>query len=97
MPFSGGISRELSANVMAENRACATVASIAKNHPIHVATGGKFQRPPSNIATVLRGSGTVLINHKAVARDGDPAETCNDPNDAPTGTVVAMSTVLIGD
>jgi len=31
------------------------------------------------------------------ARAGDPAMTCNDPADAPLGTVVASSTVLFGD
>ena len=42
------------------------------------------------------GSATVKINGKAAARNGDPALTCNDPADAPVGTVVAVGTVLIG-
>jgi uncharacterized Zn-binding protein involved in type VI secretion len=32
---------------------------------------------------------------KAAARCGDTANTCNDPADAPVGTVVAVSTVMI--
>jgi uncharacterized Zn-binding protein involved in type VI secretion len=39
---------------------------------------------------------TVKINGKAAARNGDTVETCNDPVDAPMGTVVAVGTVNIG-
>ncbi len=42
------------------------------------------------------GSGTVLVNNKAYARDGDAAETCNDPVDLPVGAVQAAGTVLVG-
>jgi uncharacterized Zn-binding protein involved in type VI secretion len=38
----------------------------------------------------------VRINGKAAARDGDRAETCNDPADAPIGIVVARGNVRIG-
>jgi uncharacterized Zn-binding protein involved in type VI secretion len=38
----------------------------------------------------------VTINGKAAARAGDTAETCNDPTDLPVGTVLAVSTVMIG-
>lgn len=30
------------------------------------------------------------------ARNGDTAMTCNNPVDMPVGTVIAMSTVMIG-
>jgi hypothetical protein len=30
------------------------------------------------------------------ARNGDPAETCNDPADLPVGQVIATGTVFIG-
>lgn len=33
---------------------------------------------------------------RAAARNGDPAKTCNDPEDLRVGTVVATSTVLMG-
>jgi uncharacterized Zn-binding protein involved in type VI secretion len=39
----------------------------------------------------------VLINNKQAARMGDPAMTCNDPADAPNGTVIASGSVLVGD
>jgi uncharacterized Zn-binding protein involved in type VI secretion len=43
------------------------------------------------------GSATVLINDKGAARAGDPVMTCNDPADAPNGTIIAVGTVLFGD
>ena len=42
------------------------------------------------------GSATVKINGKKAARNGDTAETCNDPSDLPAGTVIASGTVMIG-
>ena len=30
------------------------------------------------------------------ARNGDTAMTCHDPSDAPTGSVVAVTTVIVG-
>jgi uncharacterized Zn-binding protein involved in type VI secretion len=38
----------------------------------------------------------VQIGGKPAARNGDVAMTCNDPADAPMGTVIATGTVLIG-
>jgi uncharacterized Zn-binding protein involved in type VI secretion len=52
--------------------------------------------PAATVATIKVGSATVKINGKAAARNGDTAETCNDPSDLPVGTVVAAGTVLIG-
>jgi len=76
----------------------ATVGSVADNTPPHLPTppGVSFQNPPKNKATIKLGSQTVLINGKGAARNGDTAETCNDPADAPIGTVVAQGTVMIG-
>jgi uncharacterized Zn-binding protein involved in type VI secretion len=76
--------------------AAATVQSTATNTPAHIPIGGSFVVPPKNQATIIKGSATVLINSKAAARSGDTALTCNDPVDAPVGTVVASGTVLIG-
>ena len=42
------------------------------------------------------GSPTVFINNKPAARNGDQAMTCNDPVDAPVGTVIAVGRVMIG-
>ena len=65
---------------------------------LHIPTppGVAFQKPPSNKATIKLGSLTVKINGKMAARNGDTALTCNDPVDAPVGTVVAVGTVIIG-
>ncbi len=97
-PFSGIISGNLSSDVNIMGMAAATVDSTADNTPPHIPTppGVSFQKPPANKATIKIGSQTVKINGKAAARNGDTAETCNDPTDLPVGTVVAVGTVLIG-
>ena len=97
-PFAGIINGELSADVKIMGLAAATVGSTADNTPPHVPTppGTAFQTPPANLATITVGSPTVKINGKAAARNGDVAETCNDPDDLPAGTVVASGTILIG-
>jgi len=97
-PFTGIVNGELSGDVNILGMPAAVVGSTADNTPAHVPTppGTSFQTPPSNKATIKSGSLTVNINGKAAARNGDTAETCNDPADAPIGTVVAVGTVLIG-
>jgi uncharacterized Zn-binding protein involved in type VI secretion len=87
---------KLSSDVKIEGKPAAVQGSTATNTPSHVPQGGPFQKPPANKATVQLGSTTVLINGKPAARNGDIALTCNDPADAPVGTVVAAGTVLIG-
>jgi uncharacterized Zn-binding protein involved in type VI secretion len=96
MPFNGPLSGALSSNVLIENKPAATKTSTATNAPEHVPMGGSFQRPPSNKATIQTGSSNVLINNKQAARTGDPALTCNDPVDAPNGSVIGSGTVLVG-
>ncbi|MGH9840137.1 MAG: PAAR domain-containing protein [Blastocatellia bacterium] len=97
-PFDGIIQGNLSGNVKVMGKWAATVDSTADNIPPHVPTppGTAFQKPPSNKATIKTGSSTVKINGKAAARDGDQAETCNDPANLLAGTVVASGTVMIG-
>jgi uncharacterized Zn-binding protein involved in type VI secretion len=95
-PFAGQLDGSLSGDVNIEGKAAAVQGSTATNTPAHVPQGGPFQKPPSNRATVQLGSGTVFINGKPAARNGDKAMTCNDPADLPAGTVVAAGTVLIG-
>jgi uncharacterized Zn-binding protein involved in type VI secretion len=96
MPFAGTLDGALSADVVVDNLAAATEGSTASNTPAHVPAAGPFQKPPSNKGTVNAGSATVLINNKPAARSGDTAMTCNDPADAPNGTIVASGTVLVG-
>jgi uncharacterized Zn-binding protein involved in type VI secretion len=96
MPFAGALEGALSADVVVDNLAAATEGSTASNTPAHVPAAGPFQTPPSNKGTVNAGSATVLINNKPAARSGDTAMTCNDPADAPNGTIVASGTVLVG-
>lgn len=97
-PFAGLINGGLSGDVKIMGMPAATVDSTADNTPPHVPTppGTSFQSPPANKGTIKIGSPTVKINGKSAARNGDVAETCNDPADLPVGTVVAVGTVLIG-
>ncbi len=97
-PFIGIINGNLSADVKIMGMAAATVDSTADNTPPHIPTppGTAFQNPPANKATIKIGSPTVKINGKIAARNGDMAQTCNDPADLPVGQVIAVGTVLIG-
>ena len=96
MPFVGKLSGALSSSVQIDNKPAAVKGSTAQNQPQHIPAGGPFQNPPSNQATVNDGSGSVFFDGSKAARMGDPAKTCNDPQDAPTGVIIAVSTVLIG-
>jgi uncharacterized Zn-binding protein involved in type VI secretion len=97
-PFAGILQQSLSANVKIMGLAAATVSSVAINTPPHIPTppGTSFTKPPANKGRIVKGSATVMINKKAAARSGDTVMTCNDPADAPVGTIVASGTVLIG-
>ena len=97
-PFAGIINGSLSSDVKIMGMPAATVDSTADNTPPHIPTppGTAFQSPPANKGMIKMGSATVKINGKAAARNGDPANTCNDPADLPAGTVIAVGTVLIG-
>jgi len=97
-PFVGIINGGLSSDVNIMGMAAATVDSTADNTPPHIPTppGTAFQAPPANKATIKIGSATVKINGKMAARNGDTAETCDDPSNLPVGTVIAVGTVLIG-
>ena len=95
-PFMGIIGGSLSTNVKVMGMPAATVGSTADNMPPHIPIGGPFAKPPTNKGTIISGSARVMINGKPAARAGDTALTCNDPVDAPVGTVVAVGTVLMG-
>lgn len=86
--FRGLLDGALSPNVRVGGRAAAVLGSTATNTPVHIPIGGTFQIPPTNRATVIAGSATVLINGRPAARAGDTALTCNDPVELPVGTVV---------
>ncbi|MGE3956469.1 MAG: PAAR domain-containing protein [Vicinamibacterales bacterium] len=96
--FAGTIDSGVVPTVTIGGQPAATVGSVAHNLPPHLPTppGVSFQKPPANQGTVAMGSATVTIGGKAAARNGDIAQTCNDPADLPVGTVVASGMVLIG-
>ena|SRR5215203_1414398 len=97
-PFAGKLNGGLSSDVKIMGKAAATVGSTADNSPAHIPTapGTGFQKPPANKGTVKMGSTKVKINGKDAARNGDVAETCNDPADLPVGKVIAAGTVMVG-
>lgn len=95
-PFIGQLNDKLSEDVNIEGQPAAVEGSEATNSPAHIPVGGSFQKPPSDKGTVQMGSSTVFVNGKALARNGDTAITCNDPSDAPVGSVIAVSTVMVG-
>ncbi|MGH3922508.1 MAG: PAAR domain-containing protein [Pseudonocardiaceae bacterium] len=97
-PFIGMINGGVSSDVNITGKPAAVVGSTADNTPAHIPTspGTTFQKPPANKATIQRGSATVMINGKPAARTGDTALTCNDPFDLPSGTVLAVGTVMVG-
>jgi len=95
-PFVGILDGSLSSDVFIGGMAAAVQGSTATNTPAHIPSGGPFQKPPSNKAQIMLGSATVLINGKPAARNGDTAQTCNDPADLPIGQVIAVGTVLMG-
>lgn len=96
LPFRGKLSGNLQGRVLIENRPAAVKGSTARNEPAHSAPAGPFQQPPSNEGKVHEGSATVFFVNEPAARSGDPAVTCNDPADAPVGSVVGSGSVLIG-
>lgn len=96
-PFAGVIDGALSSDVNVMGLPAATVGSTATNTPPHIPLGpGPFQVPPTNRGTILTGSATVFINGKPAARNGDTAQTCQDPSPNMGATVVAAATVMIG-
>lgn len=96
-PFNGIINGNLSQNVNIMGKPAATVGSTAANTPPHTPMGsGPFQTPPTNQGSITAGSGTVMINGKPAVRNGDAAQTCQDPTPNRTAKVVAVGTILIG-
>ncbi len=97
-PFTGQIDGGLVSSVKIGGQPAAVVGSTATNTPSHIATapGTTFQKPPSNQGTIQMGSATVKIGGQAAARNGDMVMTCNDPSDAPMGSIVAAGMVSIG-
>jgi len=97
-PFVGIIQGGVVSTVKISGQPAAVVGATANNTPPHIPTppGVSFQAPPSNQGTIKMGSSTVKIGGQQAARNGDTAMTCNDPADAPVGTVIAAGTVTIG-
>lgn len=97
LPFAGTITGGCSPDVLIGGAPAAVVGSTATNLPPHIVPPpSTFQVPPTNQGTVTKGSSTVLINNKPAARNTDTVTTCNDPAPAPTASIIATGTVMIG-
>jgi uncharacterized Zn-binding protein involved in type VI secretion len=97
--FSGRLDGGLVDSVKIAGQPAAVNGSTATNAPAHIPTppGTSFQRPPADKGTVQVASSTVLVGGNGVARLGDTVQTCNDPADAPVGSIVAGAvTVMAG-
>lgn len=98
-PFVGAVTSATASTVTIGGQAAATLDSVAKNNPPHIAMppGVSFQSPPADEGTITQASSTVTIGGKGVARVGDQVTTCNDPADQPVGTIVGpVGTVTAG-
>jgi uncharacterized Zn-binding protein involved in type VI secretion len=98
-PFSGTILGAVAPTVKVGGQPVAVLDSVAVNNPPHLPTppGVSFQRPPANQGVVAMASSTVKVGGKGIARVGDAVRTCNDPADAPVGTIVGpVGTVMVG-
>ncbi len=96
MPFDGELASGLSLRVLVASEPVAVVGSGATNASPHVAIAGTFQKPPTNRGAVARGSARVLVEGEPIARNGDIAVTCNDPEDLPGASVIAIGRVVAG-
>jgi uncharacterized Zn-binding protein involved in type VI secretion len=98
LPFVSLLATALSTDVFINGLPAATQDSISNHTPPHIPPPPMtFSKPPTNQGRVLVGSQTVLVNNKPLARVGDAVMTCNDPVDAPVGTIASGSPdVLVG-
>lgn len=95
--FSGTITGGCAFDVLVDGLPVAVIGSTVTNQPPHLPTppGTAFQRPPANRGTVQRGSTTVVVGGKGIARSGDTVLTCADPVDTPNSTIVSGSTTVV--
>lgn len=98
LPFVSLLKVALSTDVFINGLPAATQDSISHHTPPHIPPPSMtFSKPPTNQGRVIVGSQTVLVNNKPLARVGDAVMTCNDPVDAPVGTIASGSPdVLVG-
>jgi uncharacterized Zn-binding protein involved in type VI secretion len=97
-PFFGMLDGGLSSDVNIMGLPAATIGSTATNQPQHIPTppGTSFQIPPTNQATIMMGSSTVMINGRPAARAGDQTQTCADPVPNLGAQLISTGTVMIG-
>lgn len=93
--FLASINKFTSSNVLINSKEAATVDSVADANSSPETTVDSSAKPaPVSKATISGGSGTVTINGKGAARNGDSVTACSS-----TGTVSVSgpANVLIGD
>ena len=93
--FEASINGATSANVFINSKQAATVDSVADaGSPPETAVDSSAQPAAVAKAKISGGSGTVTINGKGAARDGDSASACKSKG---TVSVSGTANVLIGD
>ena len=96
LPFSAPLTMALATTVLVAGKPAAVQGSQGHNTPPHVGlhpTDPAFA-PPLQVATVIKGSASVLFGGLPAVRTGDPATVCTG---VPGGTVTGTAaTVLIG-
>ena len=90
-PYSAGFSQKLSKKVKVGGKFVALKGSQGKasSHPPLPPPGTSpagFVKPPNKTMEIIKGSATVKIEGKPVARIGDPVKTCSEVP-PPHGTI----------
>jgi uncharacterized Zn-binding protein involved in type VI secretion len=96
LPFSAPLTIGLSTTVLIADKPAAVVGAQGFNLPPHVGLHptDPAMAPPVQMATVTKGSTSVMIDKKPAARTGDTATVCLG---LPVGSVLGTAgTVLIG-
>lgn len=108
--YTGPINAGVSTNVFVMGQPAATVNSTATNTTTPslqpaVTLVGALQSTVDDTGTISAGSGSVFVNGKALARNGDKVKTWDYSTGPPPGigkeienaTVSAVGTVFVGD
>lgn len=94
--FSGPLNQNLASAVFVDGHAVAVLGSTADNSPSHMPQSGPFQNTPRDKGEIADASSTVYAGGVRVARNNDPATTCNDVGLERQSHVVASGSVYSG-
>jgi len=98
LPFAGTLNGGLSDNVKIDGRFAATVGSTVDNTQKHLTTippGASLAMPATDSGSVARGSSSVRVNGRFLARSTDPVTTCDELRAGPTGLITGGSSTVV--